>query len=361
MGLRGKHAMSDTSIQEEDFFTRQAEEARGPEPQGPPKRKRRRLKRVLLASGLSLVVLLGALVGGGALYLNHLVNSIHRVKVAQLTAADQPAAVHGALNVLLTDTGVVPRANRQTGFIELLHLNASQHGGAVISFPANVIVSVPGRGRMELGQTLAVGGPSLMIATLERLTHVRIDHYAAVDFAGLTDAVRAMGGVNVDVPYTTTSFGWTFHRGVNHLSGTTRGGVSDVLAYVRQPAVSEVGRMQLQENLFRAILRKIGKRNFFERGVANFHVLNAIVNALTVDTDFGASQLKHLALRLGDLEGRDGVSIDVPTTGSPRTGDKQPVFLIHRLSNKLWHAIRHDQVMQFAHRYPFTVTPNAPG
>jgi hypothetical protein len=119
--------------------------------------------------------------------------------------------------------------------------------------------------------------------------------------------------------------------------------------------------MQLQENLFRAILRKIGKRNFFERGVANFHVLNAIVNALTVDTDFGASQLKKLALRLGDLEGRDGVSIDVPTTGSPRTGDAQPVFLIHRLSNKLWRAIRHDQVMQFAHRYPFTVTPIAPG
>jgi len=351
--------MSETSTQ--DFFTRQAEEARGPEPQGPPKRKRRRLKRVIIASGVSLVVMLGAVVGGSVLYINHEVGSIHRVHVAALTAASQPAEAHGAMNVLLTDTGVVPRANYQTGFIEVLHLNAGQHGGAVISFPANVIVSVPGRGQMQLGQTMAIGGPSLMIATLERLTHIRIDHYAAIDFAGLTDAVNAMGGVDVDVPYTTTSFGWTFHRGVNHLSGVTRGTASDVLAYVRQPAVSEVGRMQLQENLLRAILRKIGKRNFFERGFANFHVLNAIVNALTVDTDFGASQLRHLALRLGDLEGRDGVSIDVPTTGSPRTGGLQPVFLIHKLSNKLWHAVRHDQVMQFAHRYPFTVTPIAPG
>jgi LCP family protein required for cell wall assembly len=351
--------MSETSTQ--DFFTRQAEEARGPEPQEPPKRKRRRLKRVIIASSVSLVVMLGAVVGGSVLYINHEVSSIHRVPVAALTAAHKPAEAHGAMNVLLTDTGVMPHASYDTGFIEVLHLNANQQGGAVISFPANVIVSVPGRGQMQLGQTLAVGGPSLMIATLEKLTHIRIDHYAAIDFAGLTDAVNAMGGVDVDVPYTTTSFGWTFHRGINHLAGVTRGVASDVLAYVRQPAVSEVGRMQLQENLLRAILRKIARRNFFERGFANFRVLNAIVDALTVDSDFGPSQLRHLALRLGDLEGRDGVSIDVPTTGSPRTGGTSSVVLIHKLSSKLWHAVRHDQVMAFAHRYPFTVTPIAPG
>lgn len=353
--------MSDTSIEERDFFARQAEEARGPEPQGPPKRKRRRPKRIIIASGASLVLLVGLVVGGGYLYVTHLASSVHRIHVAALTAADQPAEAHGVMNVLLTDTGTVHGANRATGFIELLHLNASQHGGAVISFPANVIVSVPGRGRMQLGQTLALGGPSLMIRTLEHLTNVRIDHYSAIDFADLTNVVHAMGGVDVEVPYTTTSFGWTFHRGINHLAGVNRGSTSDVLAYVRQPAVSEVGRMQLQENLFRAILHKIAKRNFFERGMANFSVLNAVVHAVGVDSNLSDSKLEHLALRLGDLEGRDGVSIDVPTTGSPRTGDKMPVFLIHKLSQKLWRAIRHDEVAQFAQRYPFTVTPNAPG
>jgi LCP family protein required for cell wall assembly len=265
------------------------------------------------------------------------------------------------MNVLLTDTGPAHGMSRQTGFIELLHLNAGKHGGAVISFPANLVVSVPGRGRMELGETLAIGGPSLMIRTLEHLTHVRIDHYSAIDFADLTNVVHSMGGVDVNVPFTTTSFGWTFHRGINHLAGVNRGVTSDVLAYVRQPAVSEVGRMQLQENLFRAILRKIAKRNFFERGVANFSVLNAVVHAVDVDSNFSDSKLEHLALRLGDLEGRDGVSIDVPTTGSPSTGDMRPVFLIHKLSQKLWRAIRHDEVAQFAQRYPFTVTPIAPG
>ena len=79
--------MSDTSTQ--DFYTRQADEARGPEPQGPPKPKRR-LKRVIIASSVSLVVTLGAVVGGTFLYVSHELGSVHRVHVAALTAANQP-------------------------------------------------------------------------------------------------------------------------------------------------------------------------------------------------------------------------------------------------------------------------------
>ena len=162
-----------------------------------------------------------------------------------------------------------------------------------------------------------------------------------------------MDGVYVRVPYPTTSFGFHFHAGINHITSAS------ALPYVRQPAVSEVGRMQLQENLFRAVLRKIASHRFFVG--TDFHVLNAVVAAVSVDSSFTNSQLESLALSLGRLEGRDGVSIDVPTNGSPTMGDKLPVYLNHRLSKKLWSAIRHDDVAEFAHRYPSTVTPSAPG
>lgn len=345
--------MSDTSTQ--DFFTQQAADARGPEePKRRPTRRRRRLKRIAIAAGASLVVTTGAVVGGGYLYVHHLVSSIHRIHIAALTAAHQPAEEHGSMNVLLTDSGTVPGRNAQTGLIELMHLNANGQGGAVISFPANTVVQVPGRGhrRIELGDTLALGGPSLMIETLERLTDVRIDHYSVVDFGGLAQAVGAMGGVNVNVPFTTTSFGFTFPAGIDHLNS------ADALAYARQPAVSEVGRMELQENLFRAILRKIANQGLF--ATTNSSVLNAVVGAVSVDSNFSNSQLVHLALSLRHLEGSDGVSIDVPTSGRPRQGGDQPVFLNTRLDRQLFHAIRHDSVAQFAQRYPFTVTPGAP-
>ncbi len=338
--------MSETSTQ--DFFTRQAADARGPEPERPPRRKRRRLAQIAIAAGAGLVLMIGVVVGGGYLYVNHLASSVHRIQVAALTAAHQPAATRG-MNVLLTASGAIAGQNTPTGLVELLHLNANHQGGAVISFPANVVVPVPGHGLAQLGTTLALGGPSLMIQTLDNLTGVHIDHYARITYSGLSGVVDAMGGVDVNVPRPTL----TFRAGKNHLTGAS------ALAYVRQPAVSEVGRMQLQENLFRVILRKIASRGFFVG--TDFHVLNAVVAAVSVDSTFTNSQLESLALSLGHLQGSDGLSIDVPTTGSPRMGGTAPVFLNHRVARKLWQAIRTDTVSLFAFAYPFTITPGAPG
>ena len=131
-------------------------------------------------------------------------------------------------------------------------------------------------------------------------------------FLGPSQVVGAMGGVDVNVPYPTTSFGFHFHAGVNRI---TR---ANALAYVRQVAVSQVTRTALQENLFRAILHKIANRRYFV--ATDWHVLDAVVHAVSVDSDLSNSQLEHLALSLGHLSSRDGVSIDVPTVGSPDAG-----------------------------------------
>jgi LCP family protein required for cell wall assembly len=347
--------MSDTSIQE--FYTQQAAEARGPEQPGPSRRKRRRrrLKRIAIVAGASLVVLAGAAVVGVYEVGNHLAGSVHRIPgILALDAKDQPLAPPGSMTILLTDTGVIPGNDTDTGLVELLHLNPGQHSGAVVSIPADAVVSVPGHGPTEIGHTLAIGGPSLMIETIERLTDVRISHYAAIDFGGLPGVVGAMHGVDVDVPYATTSFGFSFHAGINHLNA------ADALAYARQPAVSEIGREELQENLLRAIMDKIGSHRYFV--ATNYRVLDAVVNAVSVDSNLSNSQLESLALRLGNLTGRDGTFVDAQVrNGSPTFGDDQPVHLDNRLDHKLWRAIRDSSVAQFAQRYPFTVTPGAPG
>jgi LCP family protein required for cell wall assembly len=348
--------MSDTSTK--DFYTRQAADARGPEQPRPSRKQRgRRLKRIAIASGASVVVLAGIVVGGGFLVANHLANGVHRVHVYALDAKSQATwsgGMAGSMTILLTDTQAIPGNNTGTGLVELLHLNAGQHGGAVVSLPANAVVPVPGHGRREIGDALMLGGPSLMIETLEQLTGVRIDHYSAVDFASLPEVVGAMHGVDVDLPYTTTSDGFTFHAGINDLNA------ADALAYVRQPAVSEIGREELQENLLRAIMDKIAARRYF--AATNYHVLNAVVHAVTVDSDLSNSQLESLALHLGYLQGRDGTFVDAQAqNGSPTFGDDQPVHLNNRLDRKLWQAIRTDSVAQFAQEYPFTVTPGAPG
>ena len=348
--------MSDTSTK--DFYTRQAAEARGPEPPRPPRRKQRgrRIKRIAIASGASLAVLAGLVVGGTFLAANHIANGVQRIHVAALDAKDQAAfasGTPGSMNILLSASGIFPGQNAPTGLVELIHLNGSQQGGAVISFPANLLVRVPGHGRQILGETTVLGGPSLLIETVEQLTDVRINHYSRVDFSGLPQIVGSMGGVNVIVPYPTTSLGFYFHAGVNRINA------ANALAYVHQPAVGQVTRTELQENLFRAILHKIANRGYFQ--ATNWRVLNAVVHAISVDSDLSNSALEHLAMSLGHLQSNDGVSIDVPTIGPPNAGFTTPIRLQKGLADKLWQAIRTDSVAQLARRYPSLVTPIAPG
>jgi LCP family protein required for cell wall assembly len=345
--------MSDTSIQ--DFYTQQAAEARGPESPRPSRRKRRRKRviRIAIAAASSLVAVVGLVAGGGFLYLNHEIGSVQRIHVAALDAKDQPLAPPESMTILLTASGMFPGADVPTGLIELIHFNADHQGGAVISFPANLLVHVPGHGEQRLGETLALGGASLMIETLEHLTDVRINHYSQVTYSGLQQIVGAIGGVDVDVPFPTTSFGVHFPAGINHITSAT------ALPYVRQPSVSQVTRTDLQENLFRAILHKICSRGLFNPG--NFGVLEAVVRAVTVDSNLSNSQLVRLAHSLARHMQGSGESFVVPTAGNPDAGFTTPVYLETHIAKRLWRAIRDGRLAQFAQRYPFTVTPGAPG
>src|SRR5439155_14823911 len=134
--------MSDISAT--DFFSRQARQARGPEPdrQTPREKKRSKLvKRALLAAGLSLVVAVAGVVTGGYLAVNHLASSVHRIHgIVALTALGKPvmpAVSRRSMTVLLTSSGEQPGrsgggidgASRHpappAGLISLVHLNAS--------------------------------------------------------------------------------------------------------------------------------------------------------------------------------------------------------------------------------------------
>jgi LCP family protein required for cell wall assembly len=364
--------MSGTSI--DGFFSRQAREARGPETGQPPKRKPKKSKlvrRIALVAGAALVVGVGGVAGGAYFAVNHLASSVHRISgITALTAADQPvmpAVSRTSRTVLLTGDATLPARRGGdgvdhsspdpeaiSGLVALVHLDADGREGAVIDLPPDVVISVPGHGQMELWNTLKLGGPSLLIKTVEHLTNVRINDYSVVDFAGVASVIHAMGGVNVDVPFTMVGEGVTFPKGIVHLNS------SDVLPYVRQADVSEIGREDLQSGLIRAVLDEIAQRRMFSRVGTDFRVLNAAAAAFSVDSNMSDSTLESLGLKLGDLRGRDGTFVTAPTSGSPLRGGDGAVHLDTAVADQLWSAIRHDSVAAFARRFPFTVTPGAP-
>ena len=338
-----------------------------------PGGRRRLIKRIALATAGTMVAIVVVAAAGGYFLANHLLSGIHRIPdIVALDAADQPvmpAATRRSMTILLTSDGRAPASTRghgalgsstrpegPSGLIALVHLNAAGHAGAVVSIPADAVVTIPGHGQAELWRALPLGGPSLLIRSVERLTDVRIDHYSVLSLPGAVNVVDALNGVDVDVPYATTSLGYPFHRGIDHLQGR------DVLPYVRQPHVTEVGRMLLQQNLIRTMLAKIANRHLLSSPSTDYRVVHALSGALSVDSNFTNSEIERLALRLGYLDRKDGTFVSAPTRGALKSDSlTAPAHLRKVLDGKLWSAIRHDAVGAYARRYPFTVTPGAPG
>ncbi len=173
--------------------------------------------RVALLAVAAVFVVLCAAVAVSYATINHLVGKIQRIPnvfggLNETARPVMPAASRHSMTLLLTSSGVLSatlghgaHGASPTGLVMLVHLDASQRSGAVVSIPANALVAIPGHGAAEIGNTPMLGGPALLIKTVEKLTDVRIDHYAVLDFAHTISLVDALGGVDVEVPQQITN------------------------------------------------------------------------------------------------------------------------------------------------------------
>ena len=182
----------------------------------------------------------------------------------------------------------------------LLHLDAHDKRGGVVSIPPQTLVQVPGHGQKQIDSTPGYGGPSLLVKTVEQLTHVQIDHYARINFTGVSNLLNVIGGVNVTLAKKTVSKGYTFHAGVNHLNGIT------AVYYVRNPSFSPDSRVLLQQSLLRAILDKISNEHLLTNPLTAVRVVHAMVAMLTVDSNFTNSEVESFATRLDRVGGSGG-------------------------------------------------------
>ncbi|HKJ55612.1 MAG TPA: LCP family protein [Nitriliruptoraceae bacterium] len=84
--------------------------------------------------------------------------------------------------------------------VSLLQTSPAREGTVVINFPADLQVRPPGLldiGTTRLDQVQALGGPDALVATIQDLTQMPIDHYVEIDLAGVVGVVDAVGGVDV--------------------------------------------------------------------------------------------------------------------------------------------------------------------
>jgi polyisoprenyl-teichoic acid--peptidoglycan teichoic acid transferase len=145
--------------------------------------------------------------------------------------------------------------------LQLVVLDAASRRGAVLSFPRDSYVPIPGHGTNKINAAMAFGGPPLLVATFERLTGLTIDYYALTSFDGLTDMVNKVGGVqvNVDMNLRDHFAGAFLDKGRRKLNG------GQALAYARARKTLPGGDFDRSRHQGQLLLSGLGT---FQRQVA---------------------------------------------------------------------------------------------
>ena len=72
-----------------------------------------------------------------------------------------------------------------------------------------------------INSLLQAGGPVCLWKTVEQQTHIRLDHFIEMRYAGVVKVVDDIGGVNVCLPFTVNNAysGLNLGQGEHHING----------------------------------------------------------------------------------------------------------------------------------------------
>lgn len=201
----------------------------------------------------------------------------------------------------------------RTDTVILIHIPEGSGATTMVSLPRDSYVSVPGNGQDKLNASFALGGPPLLVQTVEGATGVRIDHYAEIGFGGFAGIVDAVGGVDVclDNAISDPLAGIDLPAGCQELTG------SESLGFVRTraTALADLDRMNNQRQFMSALLSKATSPTTFLNPFRLAPLAKDVAGSLSVDDGDHIWNLAGLAWAMrGDL-----VTTTVPVSGFENT------------------------------------------
>lgn len=339
------------------------------------KRKRDRAPRSRWRRALIIVLISGLVLGLGAVglfwfFTERYLGNIDRIAnpFEQIDESDRPPPPTPAddrpppVTFLLVGSdsrdpsGEGPPGDR-SDVIMIMRITGERDLVQFISIPRDSWVAIPGRGLNKINASYAFGGPSLLIQTVESVTGIRIDHFAAVDFGGFKEITDALGGVDVRVAETTTSRGVTFTQGLNHLDGT------EALVYVQQrrglPG-GDLDRVQRQQNYLRAIMSTVFQQNMLSDLGQTDALLLALTNAISVDETLSNADMLGFAYSMRGLRQNSLSFLTVPVAGLGREGAASVVYIDTAGAAPMWAYLQEDTLALHLSEFGDDLLPEVP-
>jgi len=314
------------------------------------KRRRRPTERILRGLiGLVAAVVVVAALGYG--YFRY-----QWSKVSSAACSSCVAAANGApYNVLLIGSdsragetaaqaqqfgNATNAGGQRSDTIKIVHVDPATGTASTLSIPRDTYVTLSGlpsdtqlSGENKINASFS-GGPDALIQTIQNTFGIPISHYIEISFFGLQDAVNALGGISLDVPYPV--------RDNNTGTGVNESGLdvsrtgcqvldgSQALALSRSryfqyyangewhsDLSSDIGRIERQNLIISAALNK-AKSTYNPLSLNS--LLTSVVHDFSKDNGLSPGDLFALAERYHAFSGSQLQAFTLPTAPATTSG-----------------------------------------
>ncbi len=316
-----------------------------------PKRHRRprRRGRAWIIAGVSVVVVIAGVIGGGYLYANYQFD-----RIPKITVKGEVKPISGKpFNILMIGsdsraglTGLVARqtgatagaaAGQRSDVVKIVHVDPELGTISMLSIPRDTMTTLLANqstyGKFNRINVNFGNGPSLLAQTITANFGIPINDTIVVSFAGMINAADAIGGVYLDFPYLARdaySGLKITHTGCQQITGF------EALAVVRSrhyewfqngvwnsDVTSDFGRIWRQNVFLRGMVERA-------KGLYNPLTINSFLSKLpqgiALDNNFSLNELIGLAVKFHSINPNAIQTITMPD--SPGVYNGQDVLFV---------------------------------
>jgi LCP family protein required for cell wall assembly len=238
-------------------------------------------------------------------------------KIQHVEALNDSLATDGTTYLLAgsdsREDGVLvgdPTEGQRTDTVMILTVPPSG-ATSLVSLPRDTLVEVPGYGPNKLNAAYSLGGAPLLVATVEGLTGIEVDHYVEIGMGGVSSLVDAVGGVELcldyDVDDADSGLQWT--AGCHVVDGTT------ALAFARMRKSDpdgDIGRTRRQQQVIQAVTAAVARPSELVKPWQQVRLVDAGLGVLTVSEGSSIIDLGRMALAFREASGDNGVRTTPP-------------------------------------------------
>ncbi len=214
--------------------------------------------------------------------------------------------------------------------IMIMRVDPSLRQAAVLSFPRDLWVKIPGKGKGRINSAYIRNDYTLLAQTIYDNFGIEVDHYIQVDFCAFKRIVDAVGGVTV--PFKTRildkNVGLDIAAGCHTFFG------DEALAYARsrhlkwmdkdgkthEDGTYDLGRISRQQDFLRRTLQAALDKGVFNPGVARA-LIESLQTDIVTEAGFSINDMLKFAGVLHDVEPSSIRTYQIEASGMTVSGN----------------------------------------